>query len=176
VVASRGQYKSAKLESQVETWLRTLQIPDDWRVDIERMQRQVATEGRSAPKVDTKRIEGQLVRLRELFVLGAVTREEYVGRKRNLEASLVNAPDQPSYAEAVLVRAARLLNDLGDLWARATADERTEIAQNLFAGIRVRGGEIVSATLARDEYLPLIASAEARVWMARPEGFEPPTY
>jgi hypothetical protein len=49
-------------------------------------------------------------------------------------------------------------------------DERTEIAQSLFASIRVRDGEIISARLAREEYLPLIASAEARVWMARPEG------
>ena len=69
------------------------------------------------------------------------------------------------HAEAVLVKA-----------ARATEDERTEIAQDLFSGLRLRDGEIVSAKLARDEYLPLIASAEARVWMARPEGFEPPTY
>lgn len=144
----------------------------DWRVDIERMQRLVATEARTRPKTDTKRIEGQLVRLRELFVIGDVTREEYVGRKRELEASLQNDQEQPSYAEAVLVQAARLLNDLGELWARATEDERTAIAQNLFAGIRVRDGEIVSATLARDEYLPLIASSEARVWMARPEGSE----
>jgi hypothetical protein len=31
---------------------------------------------------------------------------------------------------------------------------------------------MVAAKLTREEYLPLIASAEARVWMARPEGFE----
>lgn len=54
-------------------------------------------------------------------------------------------------------------------------DERTEIAQNLFSSMRVRDGDIISARLAREEYLPLVASAEARVWMARPEGFEPPT-
>jgi len=51
-------------------------------------------------------------------------------------------------------------------------DERTEIAQNLFASLRVRDGQIVSAKLAREEYLPLLASSEARVWMARPEGSE----
>jgi hypothetical protein len=54
-------------------------------------------------------------------------------------------------------------------------EERTEIAQNLFASIRVRDGLIVSAKLARKEYLALVASSEARVWMARPEGLEPPT-
>ena len=140
------------------------------------MQRQITTIARAAPKVDSKLIEGQLVRLRELFVIGDITREEYVGRKRELEASLDSGPEQPSYAEAIRVQAARLLNDLGQLWARATEDERTEIAQNLFASLRVRDGQIVSAKLARDEYLPLLASSEARVWMARPEGFEPPTY
>jgi hypothetical protein len=133
------------------------------------MQRQITAEARSLPPVDRKRIEGQLVRLRELYVIGDVTREEYVGRKRELEANLDAGADQPTYAEAVLVKAARLLNDLGELWARATEDERTEIAQNLISGLRVRDGEIVSARLARDEYLPLVASAEARVWMARPE-------
>ena len=168
--------RSSKLEGQVETWLRTLQIPDDWRGDIERMQRRIVTAANNAPRVDTKRIEGQLVRLRELFVIGDIAREEYVGRKRELEATLAGGPEQPSYAEAILVAAARLLNDLGKLWSKATAEERTEIAANLFASIRVRDGVIVSAKLARDEYLPLIASAEARVWMARPEGFEPPTY
>ena len=96
--------------------------------------------------------------------------------RHHQEASLQGGPEQPSFAEAILVRAARLLNDLGQLWARATDDERTEIAQNLFASVRVRDGAIVSVALAKDEYLPLIASAEARVWMARPEGFEPPTY
>ena len=167
--------RSTTLESQVETWLTSLRVPDDWRQDIERMQREIITVARTLPKVDTKRIEGQLVRLRELFMMGDITREEYVGRKRELEASVEGGPEQPIYAEAILVQAARLLNDLGQLWARATADERTEIAQNLFASVRVRDGVIVSARLARDEYLPLIASAEARVWMARPEGFEPPT-
>ena len=45
-----------------------------------------------------------------------------------------------------------------------------EIAQSLLASIRVRDSRIVGATLARDEYVPLVASAQARVWMARPEG------
>ena len=79
---------------------------------------------------------------------------------------------QPTYSEAVLVKAARLLSDLGELWAKATDAERTEIAQNLFSSIRVRDGYIVSAKFARDEYLRLVASAQTRVWMARPGGSE----
>jgi len=72
----------------------------------------------------------------------------------------------------VLVRAARLLAELGDLWKGATPQERQEIAGNLFAEVRVRDDRIVSSRLARNEYLLLVASATARdqVGVARPEG------
>ena len=69
-----------------------------------------------------------------------ITREEYVGRSRALKASLEGGRPQPTYSEAVLVRAARLLAELGDLWKGATPQERQEIAGNLFAEVRVRWG------------------------------------
>ncbi|MEJ7747850.1 MAG: recombinase family protein [Candidatus Limnocylindrales bacterium] len=162
--------RSARLESQVEEWLRTLRVPDDWRDDITRMQRGMAEARDAAPPVDRARIAGQLSRLNDLYVLGSISREEYVGRKRELEASLNTGTGQPTYAEAVLVKAARLLNDLGELWAKATSTERTEIAQSLFASMRVRDDQIVHVRLARDEYRPLVASSEARVGVARPTG------
>ncbi len=172
--AQRG-VRSARLEDQVGEWLATLVIPDDWRADIERLQRREAQIER--PAVDTARIERQLANLRDLFAEADITREEYIGRKRALMASLHGGLPQPSYGEAVLVRAARLLADLGDLWTKATPEERAEIAASLFAEVRVRDDRIVTAIPARDEYRLLIASAEAhaQVGVARPEGFEPPT-
>ena len=169
--AQRG-VRSASLEDQVGEWLATLVIPDDWRADIERLQRREAQIER--PAVDTARIERQLANLRELFAEADITREEYVGRKRALMASLNGGLPQPTYSEAVLVRAARLLADLGDLWTKATPAERAEIAGSLFAEVRVRDDAIVSAKVAREEYLLLVASATARaqVGVARPEGFE----
>jgi hypothetical protein len=110
----------------------------------------------------------------DLFADADITREEYVGRKRALIASLNAGLPQPTYSEAVLVRAARLLSDLGDLWAKATPTERAEIVAGLFAEVRVRDDSIVAATPARDEYRLLIASAASRdqVSVARPEGSE----
>ena len=169
--------QSAILEDQVGGWLETLVIPEDWREDIERMQRGIARKADERPAVDTTRVERQLKNLRDLFADADITREEYVGRKRALMASLDSGMPQPTYSEAVLVRAARLLMELGNLWRYATSEERAEIAQSLFSAVRVRDQTIVSARLANDDYLPLIAAAEARklVGMARPEGFEPPT-
>lgn len=160
--------RSGHLEDQVGEWLATLEIPADWRADIERLQRREAQVVR--PVVDTARIERQLANLRDLFAEADITREEYVSRKRALMVSLNGGLPPPSYSEAVLVRAARLLSDLGELWAKATPTERAEIAAGLFAEVRVRDDRIVGARLARDDYLPLIALAEARaqVGVARP--------
>jgi Recombinase zinc beta ribbon domain len=77
--AQRG-VRSARLEDQVGEWLATLVIPDDWRADIERLQRREAQIER--PAVDTTRIERQLANLRDLFAEADSTREEYIGRKR----------------------------------------------------------------------------------------------
>lgn len=120
---------------------------------------------------ETARIERQLANLRELYIAADITREEYVGRKRAMEASLQGGRAQPTYSEATLVRAARLLSELGVLWAKAMPEERAEIASGLFSELRVKDSTIVGARLATDEYLPLIASATARsvVVLARPE-------
>jgi hypothetical protein len=167
--------RSSNLEDQVGTWLTTLVVPADWRADIQRLQRREAQIER--PAADTARIGRQLANLRDLFADADISREEYVGRKRALMTSLDGGLPQPTYSEAVLVRAARLLADLGDLWTRATPSERAEIAASLFAEVRVRDDKIVGAKLAHPDYLPLIASATARaqVGVARPEGLEPPT-
>lgn len=152
--------RSADLEDQVGAWLESLVLPDDWRADIERLQRREARPQRVA--VDTARIQRQLANLRDLFAEADITREEYIGRKRALMASLDGGPAQPTYSEAVLVRAARLLGDLGNLWAKATPAERAELVATLFAEVRVRDNQIVRATLADPDLAPLVASASAR--------------
>lgn len=84
---------------------------------------------------------------------------------------------QPTCSEAVLVKAARLLHDLADLWRQATPEQRAELAATLFSEVRVRDKAIAGATLAQPEYLPLVASATWRnaAGEAPPDGLEPPT-
>ena len=77
-------------------------MPEDWRADIERMQRGIARAANERPKVDRAKIEAQLSRLQDLHVNLEIGREEYVGRRRALEESLRGGPVQPTYSEAVL--------------------------------------------------------------------------
>ena len=153
--------RSAHLEDQVGKWLTTLLIPTDWRVDIERLQRREAQIER--PVVDTARVERQLANLRDLFADADITREEYIGRKRALMASLTGGLPQPTYSEAVLVRAARLLADLGDLWAKATPTERAEIAAGLFAEDGAPGGHRARRNNTRCHEVASTTSALLRV-------------
>ena len=119
------------------------------------------------------RIGRQLDALKDLYVIGDLSREDYLSRSRSLKASLDVGRPQPVYADDVLARAERLLDELADLWRKATPAERAELASTLFAKVRVRDRAIVEATPARPEYLPLIASMTVSV--APPDGFEPPT-
>ncbi len=171
--------KSALLEDQVGEWLTTLRIPDDWREDIDRLQRRLGRRQEDGPKIDRSAIEEQMRRLGELYLGLHITREEFVGRRRALEASLQGGLPQPKYDEGVLVEARRLLKRLGELWSRASAEQRAEIVGSLFDQVRVRDKRIDSVKLAREEYRPLVASATARqltvVGLAPPERFELPT-
>jgi hypothetical protein len=96
-------------------------------------------------------------------------------KPRALEARLAGGLPTPIYADGAVAEAARILDDLRGLWANATPAERGEIIRNLFSEVRVRDDEITESVLAREEYLPLVASAYARSRMgvAGEEGFEP---
>ena len=154
--------RSSVLEDQVGAWLNTLVVPDDWKADLERMAAGVRRKERERPAIDRTSIENQRRRLIDLYADAHISREEFVGRMRALEASLTDGSEQPSYFEADLVKVKRLLHDWKMLWNKATPEERKDIVGALFGEVRVRDKTIVSATLADPAYAPLIASSEAR--------------
>jgi hypothetical protein len=152
--------QSSVMEDQVGEWLASLRIPDDWKADVDRLADMVRRPEDQKPK-DTASIEGQMRRLGELYFDGFITREEFVGRRRALEASLTGGPDQPSYDEQVLATAKRLIGDWSELWSKATPKQRADIVSAAFDEVRVKDKVIVSATLARPEYVALVATSEA---------------
>jgi uncharacterized protein (DUF1778 family) len=177
------------LEDQVGQWLATLEVPDDWKEDLERLASRTRRKESERFQVDRTAIENQRRRLNDLYLELQIGREEYVGRMRALEASLSDGSEQPSYFEADLVKIMGLLHDWKMLWDEAKSHERADIVAALFGKVRVRDKAIVSATLADQRHAPLIASSEARrlrlvtpaddgheqVDLAPPDGLEPPT-
>ena len=80
--------RNADLERQIGEWFTGLQIPSDWRATLAQMQRGMAHTER--PTVDRSKIAGQLERLNDLYVMDSIDREEYVTRKRALDATLTS--------------------------------------------------------------------------------------
>jgi hypothetical protein len=154
--------RSSVLEAQVGQWLATLEVPEDWKADLERMAAGVRRKRKKQPALDRSTVETQRQRLIDLYADVHIGREEFIGRMRALEATLTDGLPQPSYFEADLVKVKGLLHDWSMLWSKASPEERKEIVAALFGEVRVRDKTIVSATLADPTYAPLIASSEAR--------------
>lgn len=166
--------RTSVLEDQIGAWLATVHIPDDWRADVARLEVQMVR-ALEEPRPDERAVlTAELDRLRDVYVLGHLTREDYIAKRRAVEAALTGAPITSIAPVPVLERVKLLLDDLSALWAAATAAERMEICQTAFASVRVRDQVIVEAELARPEWLPMLASSAARaqttVGLAPPDG------
>lgn len=104
--------------------LETLEVPDDWQADLERMAIGVRRKQREQPAVDRLATANQRRRLIDLNADLHIGREEFVGRMRALDARRSGGLPQPSHFEADLVKVKGLLFDWKMLWDTATPEER----------------------------------------------------
>ena len=135
-MARRGDRgRTSVLEDQVGQWLATLEVPDDWKEDLERLASRKGRAKGGLPEMDRTAIDNQRRRLIDMYIELQIGREEYVGRMRALEASLTDGSEQPSYFEADLVKIKGLLHDWKTLWDKATPHERQDIVGALFGEV-----------------------------------------
>ncbi len=130
------------LEEQLVDWLRAFQP------DAELRQRILATIRADAgghPGEDTERrreLTAQLERLRELYVMGDLTKSQYVMRRQLTEEELQRT--QPP-ADPDLDRAQALLEDFARFWdAEPEPAERRKLLLSLFAQVWAKDNRIVA--------------------------------
>jgi site-specific DNA recombinase len=118
-------------EAAVGNILRTIVLPDDWRNQV------LEQLGARAPDVaqieaQRRRIETQLGRLRDLYQMEDIGREEYQRRRDELQAqaAALKSPDTLD-----IEAAAALLANFGALWDEATEQERQRIVRSLLAKV-----------------------------------------
>ncbi|MFZ5915522.1 MAG: recombinase family protein [Chloroflexota bacterium] len=113
-------------EGALGAFLGRLQLPADWQARIMGQIEQRADALDIAR--EQARIEGQLERLKKLFVLGDMAEGEYRAERDRLKAQLatMTPPEPPDLAAA-----AALLADFGAIWDAATARERRCIVHTL---------------------------------------------
>jgi hypothetical protein len=149
-VCSTGRYghacgepivKAEPLEAQLVDWIRTFE-PDEQLRDLV-----VATirESTTADDPDCTRrrdLTTQLERLQDLYVMGDMTKPQYVMRRQALEDELerVGPPKDPQ-----LDQAAALLADFGRFWEiEPSHAERRKLLASLFERIWEQGGTIIA--------------------------------
>jgi hypothetical protein len=133
--------KAEPLEAQLVDWIRTF-APDEQLRDL-----MLTAICGTAPETDTdstrrRELTTQLERLQDLYVMGDMTKAQYVMRRQALEDELerIGPPTDPQ-----LDQAAALLSDFGRFWEiEPSPAERRKLLASVFERIWEHGGTIVA--------------------------------
>ena len=144
------------LEAQIVDWLRGFQPDAQLRTVVLATLRQAAAQanGDASRRRD---LDGQLERLRDLYVMGDVTKDEYTLRRQSLEEELerVGPPLDPQ-----LDRAEAVLRDFSKFWdAEPKPAERRKLIASLFDRVWEDEGKIV-AVKPREPFLRYFRAAK----------------
>jgi hypothetical protein len=110
-----------------------------------------AGDSRASYQADRARLEGQRRRLKDLYVLGDVTRNEYTYKRQVLEQELASLePPVVSNAD----EAAAALTNFALFWEREQdAKKRNRLLRSIFQTLTASDGELVAVT-PREAFLP----------------------
>ncbi len=132
------------LETQISEIIAQLAIPQDWRERaIQRLQQE-------SPQMDDtthqrKRLEQQLKRLKDLYVMGDVDEADYVSKRDAIQSELSRMPSPLHSSVIDLENAAQLLGDTARLWSAATPLDQQTWLQMLFQKLYLHHGRLRAA-------------------------------
>jgi site-specific DNA recombinase len=155
---SQAITRAEPLEAQLVDWIRDFQPSPRLRELMRAAVREHADHG-TGDRERRRALGGQLDRLKDLFVLGDLTKDDYVIRKRALEQELerLDPPTDPQ-----LDRAEAMLADFSRFWeSEPSPAERRKLVAGLFERVWQDGGEIV-AVKPRAAFLPYFQTAGHR--------------
>jgi hypothetical protein len=133
--------KAEPLEAQFVDWLRAFQPDDELRERVLAAIRG-ATHDADADGTRRRDLTAQLARLQDLYVMGDLTKPQYVMRRQALEQELerLGPPTDPQ-----LDQAAALLADFARFWeTEPSPAERRKLIASLFERIWEQDGAIVA--------------------------------
>ena len=130
--------KAEPLEAQLVDWIRDFQPDSQLRSHVLAALRAEAKNNRGDNAERRRELHGQLHRLRDLYVLGDLTKNQYVLKRRALQEELerTSPPLDPR-----LEQAETLLSDFGRFWeTEPSSAERRKLLATLFDRIWQDGG------------------------------------
>ena len=137
--------KSALLEVyeyQIEQYLETLHIPEDYQAKILEAHKKLQTAYDDTEKEQT-RLKAQFERLKKLFTWGDLTEDKYLAEKESaLEALQALTP--PETKSKVLEGLAEFLKNVARAWKEANQEQRNKLARQLFDEIWVKDKQVIA--------------------------------
>jgi hypothetical protein len=128
--------RSEPLEESFALWLDRLELPDDWRERLAHSQVDGPKADEAARRV---KAETRLARLRDLFLWGDLTEDDYRAQSASLRSELaVIAMPNVASMEAI----AALLEDVGGAWRMAPVGAKSLLPRALIAHGEVRDGGV----------------------------------
>ena len=143
--------KAEALEDQLIDWIRAFQ-PDGQLHDLLLQTTEAAVaERHEQPAERRNELLDQLQRLQDLYVLGDLTKAQYIMRRQALEEELQR---QGPPAKPAIERAKALLDEFPRFWDLETEPaERRKLLLSLFEQVWAQNGRIV-AVQPHDDFLP----------------------
>jgi len=129
-------------EGQVESYLNTFHIPEDYQRRILEAQQELE-KAYTDVGAQKERLERQLKRARELYEWGDYSKAEYETRRDKIldQLTILTVPHQPAEH---LEKMARFLADMPAAWAEATLEQRNKLARCLFNQVWLQDKEVVA--------------------------------
>jgi len=137
--------KSALLEVyeyQIERYLETFHIPDDYRSKILEAHKKLQTACDDTEKERTA-LKAELERLKKLFRWGDLSERQYLAEKdKTLERIRTLTP--PETESRALEQLAEFLKNVSKAWAQAKQEQRSKLALQLFDEIWVKDKQVIA--------------------------------
>ena len=137
--------KSALLdvyEYQIERYLETFHIPDDYQAKILEAHRKLQT---AYDDIEGERtaLKAELERLKKLFRWGDLSERQYLAEKEStLERLRILTP--PETKSRALEQLAEFLKNVSKAWAQANQEQRSKLALQLFDEIWVKDKQVIA--------------------------------
>ncbi len=149
--------RALNLEAQLVDWIRAFQ-PDGELLDLLLETLRVEADTHTEQPAERRgELLGQLQRLRDLYVLGDLTKPQYVMHRQAIEEELQRLGPP---AEPAIDRARALLGDFQSFWDLETEPaERRKLLLSLFEQVWAHEGQIV-AVQPHDAFLPYFDAAD----------------
>ena len=141
-------------EAQIETYLESLHIPEDYQAKILEAHRKLQAAFDDAPQQRAK-LEGRVERIKDLYGWGDMPKEDYLAEKEALQRELkLLAPPEEEGKE--LERLAYFLGNVAAAWKEASQAQRNRLVRQLVEEIWVKDKQVV-AVIPRPELQPFFA-------------------